>query len=179
MNFLDDVPDLEQASAVVPVIIETPAGSRVQYEVDASTGLIRCKRVLSYAIHYPGNYGFVPRTLAEDGTGVDVLVVGDEPFVPGCLIRGRVLGVLRMFEAGRADDKVIAVHADDPAFADYDRLETLPQYRMAVVDRFFRDYRETLARGGTTVGPFADRDEALRIIDDGILRYRMASGAAR
>src|SRR5438477_4500456 len=96
-----------------PAYIEIPKGSRVKYELDKPTGLLRVDRVLYSAVHYPANYGLVPRTYCPDGDPLDVLVLCQEAVAPACLLRARAVGVMRMFDNRRLDDKLIAVHLDD------------------------------------------------------------------
>ena len=92
---------------------EIPRGSRNKYELDKTTGMIRLDRVLYSAVHYPGDYGLIPRTLHEDGDPLDVLVHINEPTFPGCLIRCRAIGMLRMIDERGQDDKVLCVPAHD------------------------------------------------------------------
>src|SRR3954467_4685087 len=90
--------------------IEIPKGSKVKYELDKETGLLRVDRVLYSAVHYPANYGFIPRTFCDDGDPLDVLVLGQEAVTPGVLMRARAIGVMRMRDDKGQDDKIIAVH---------------------------------------------------------------------
>src|SRR5512142_3046538 len=96
---------------IVPAIIEVPKGSKNKYELDKDSGLIRVDRVLFSSIHYPANYGFIPRTYCDDNDPLDVLVLGQEPVVPLTIMMARRIGVMKMRAAGEADDKIIAVHA--------------------------------------------------------------------
>jgi inorganic pyrophosphatase len=100
-------------------VIEIPKGSKVKYELDKRTGLLWLDRVLHSAVHYPANYGFLPRTYCGDGDPLDVLVLGQEPVVPLCVLRARAIGVLTMSDEKGVDDKIIAVHVDDPEYAHY------------------------------------------------------------
>src|SRR6478736_3800575 len=100
-------------------VIEIPKGSKVKYELDKGTGLLKVDRILYSAVHYPANYGFIPRTYCPDGDPLDVLVLGQEPVAPGVLLRARAIGVMRMRDEKGQDDKVIAVHTDDPDVAGY------------------------------------------------------------
>ena len=102
----------------IPAIIEIPTGSKVKYELDKESGLLRVDRILFSAVHYPANYGFVPRTYCDDGDPLDALVLGQGEFVPGVLVRARAIGVLRMRDEKGQDDKLLAVHLDDPEYAD-------------------------------------------------------------
>jgi hypothetical protein len=98
-----------------PAVIEIPRGEKNKYELDKETGLLRLDRVLFSSVHYPHNYGFIPRTLAEDGDALDVLVLGQEPVVPLTLLMARALGGFRMRDEEGIDDKVVCVHVHDPA----------------------------------------------------------------
>src|SRR5439155_1407159 len=110
-------------------IIEIPKGSKVKYELDKRTGLLWLDRVLHSAVHYPANYGFLPQTYCEDGDALDVLVLGQEPVVPLCILRARAIGVMTMRDEKGQDDKVIAVHVDDPEYAHYTDIAELPPHR--------------------------------------------------
>ena len=112
------------------VYIEIPKGSRVKYELDKPSGLLRVDRVLYSAVHYPANYGFLPRSYCGDKDPLDVLVLGNEPVVPGVMMRARAIGVMHMEDQGEEDDKIIAVHVHDPAFEEYTDLDQLPSHAM-------------------------------------------------
>src|SRR3954470_12703997 len=115
MNLWHDIP--HGSEEALNVIIEIPMLSRVKYELDKDTGLIVFDRVLYSPMHYPANYGFVPQTLWDDGDPLDVLVLGHEALIPGCLIKVRPIGVLPMNDTGDDDAKVLAVPEKDPRFA--------------------------------------------------------------
>ena len=122
-------------------VIEIPKGSKIKYEIDKKTGLLWLDRVLHSAVHYPANYGFLPQTFCEDGDPLDVLVLGQEPVVPLCILRGKAIGIITMSDDKGADDKVIAVHVDDPEYADYRDVSELPAHRLKEIQRFFLDYK--------------------------------------
>src|ERR1700691_2655246 len=134
-----EVPD--DIAAFVPTVIEIPKGSHLKYEVDKPSGMLRLDRVLYSAVHYPANYGFIPRTHADDGDPLDVLVLMQEPVAPLTIVRARPLGGLRMVDDMGGDDKIIAVCVDDPAYAQYETLQQLPSHVKLELDRFFRDYK--------------------------------------
>src|SRR5215475_216976 len=123
------------------VIIEIPMGSKLKYELDKHTGLLWLDRVLYSAVHYPANYGFLPRTFCPDDDPLDVLVLGQEPVVPLCILRARAIGVLTMSDDKGRDDKIIAVHLDDPEYEHYQDISGLPPHRMKELERFFLDYK--------------------------------------
>ncbi len=133
------------------VVIEIPKGSKVKYELDKPSGLLRVDRILYSAVHYPANYGFLPRSYCADGDPLDVLVLGNEPVVPLSMMLARAVGVVYMEDQGMRDDKVIAVHVHDPAFEDYNDLEQLPKHTMREYPALLRglqDAREQEREGG-------------------------------
>jgi inorganic pyrophosphatase len=161
---------------VFPVVIEVPQGDKNKYELDKATGLIKVDRVLFSAVHYPANYGFVPRTLEEDGDPVDVLVLGQEPIVPLALVDARAIGGFEMRDEHGVDAKIIAVHVNDPAVRDYRNLGELPQHVMLEIRRFFEDYK-VLEGKPVAIGKDLDRDQANALLRTAAERYRREHGA--
>ena len=152
-------------------IIEIPKGSRNKYELDKGSGLLRLDRVLSSAVHYPANYGFVPRTHCDDGDPLDVLVLGQEPVHPLTLVDARVLGVMPMRDEKGLDDKLIAVSAHDPAVADYHQLADVPQHLLREMRRFFEDYKRLEGKEVLVEAPLG-REQALRVLREALALYR-------
>src|SRR5437899_12420264 len=152
-------------------IIEIPKGSKVKYELDKRTGLLWLDRVLHSAVHYPANYGFLPQTYCEDGDPLDVLVLGQEPVVPLCILRARAIGVMTMRDEKGQDDKVIAVHVDDPEYAHYQDIAELPPHRLRELERFFLDYK-VLEQKTVEVGRIRGHADAERVIKDAARLYR-------
>ena len=136
-----DVERLPQSPELVRAIIEVPKGSKVKYELDKASGLIKVDRILYSAVHYPANYGFIPRTYCDDNDPLDILVFGQETVVPMCIMQARPIGVMKMLDGGQEDDKIIAVHADDPEFAHYTDISQFPPHRLKMLQRFFEDYK--------------------------------------
>ncbi|KAK6146943.1 hypothetical protein DH2020_017855 [Rehmannia glutinosa] len=99
-------------------------------------------RVLYSSVVYPHNYGFIPRTLCEDNDPIDVLVIMQEPVLPGCFLRAKAIGLMPMIDQGEKDDKIIAVCADDPEYRHYTDIKELPPHRLAEIRRFFEDYKK-------------------------------------
>lgn len=124
-----------------PAVIEVPRGSVNKYELDKTTGLLRLDRVLHSAVHYPADYGFVPRTLCEDGDALDVLVLSQEPVHPLTIVRSRAIGMFRMRDEAGADDKLLAVSLGDPAWKHVRHHEELPAHITEQILRFFQDYK--------------------------------------
>lgn len=165
-----DVDIGESAPNQVTAVIEIPKGSKIKYELDKKSGLIKVDRVLFSSVHYPANYGFIPQTYCEDRDPLDVLVLGQESVVPLAIMRAKIIGVMRMQDQGEADDKLIAVHADDPEYAHYASIHELPPHRMTEVRRFFEDYK-ALEQKKVVVEKFFDREDALGILREAIDFY--------
>jgi inorganic pyrophosphatase len=159
------------------MVVETPRGSRVQYALDLETGLLRVRRVLFAAAHFPANYGFAPRTLSDDGEPADVLVLGQSAIAPLTIAQARPIGLLCLEKAAGRDDKIIAVHVDDPVFAFYRGLSDLPGHLRAQIERFFDDYRVLEGVGVTTCG-FGGPEEARSLLTAASERYAARSSAA-
>src|SRR5437667_3877955 len=122
-------------------IIEIPKGSKVKYELDKRTGLLWLDRVLYSAVHYPANYGFLPQTYCLDNDPLDVLVLGQEPVVPLCILRAKAIGVMTMVDDKGPDDKIIATHADDPEYAHYRDISELPPPRLGDLEPISPAYK--------------------------------------
>src|SRR5262245_41369234 len=151
-------------------IIEIPEGSKIKYELDKATGLLRADRVLYSAVHYPANYGFIPQTYCDDGDPLDVLMLCQEPLEPLSIARCRAIGVIPMADDKGKDDKIIAVHIDDPQFAHYKDIAELPPHTLSVLERFFLDYK-TLERKVVAVEKLQGHVEAERVIEAAVELY--------
>ena len=125
----------------IPAIIEIPTGTKVKYELDKASGLLVVDRVLFSSVHYPANYGFIPRTYCDDGDPLDILVYCQEPIQPLSIMRAKIIGVMKMRDDKGEDDKLIAVHADDPEYAELHGIDDLAQHRLRELQRFFLDYK--------------------------------------
>lgn len=130
------------APEVVPAIIEVPKGSMNKYEYDPRIEAFRLDRVLYSSVHYPGDYGFIPSTLADDGDPEDVLVLIDQPTFTGCVLEVRPLGMLKMADEKGPDIKIIAVPTGDPRFGHYHELSELRPHVLKEVEHFFKVYKQ-------------------------------------
>jgi inorganic pyrophosphatase len=153
-----------------PAFIEIPMGSMVKYELDKATGLLRVDRILYSAVHYPANYGFVPRTYCPDGDPIDVLVLCREAVVPAVLMRARAIGVMRMRDDKGEDDKLIAVHVDDPEYAGLSDIDELQPHRLRELQRFFLDYKVLEGKTVEVDKPHG-REQALATLREAIALY--------
>ncbi len=170
MNPWHDVIIGPDAPNILNAVIEIPKGSKAKYELDKETGLLRLDRFLYSSVHYPCNYGFIPQTYCEDHDPLDILVLGQEPVVPLCLVRAKPIGVMKMIDHGEADDKIIAVHADDPEYAHFNCIDELAPHRMIEVQRFFEDYK-ILENKHVVIEKFFKSTEAYQIIQSAIDLY--------
>lgn len=165
-----DVTPGENLPAQFTAVIEIPAGSKVKYELDKETGLLRLDRILYSAVHYPANYGFIPQTYAEDDDPLDVLVLCQEPVAPLTLVRARAIGLMTMLDTGKPDHKILAVAVDDPEYNGFLEANQLPSHRLALLRRFFQDYK-TLEGKVVEVDEFQSASTALPIIEQALDRY--------
>lgn len=154
-----------------PVIIEVPAGSKNKYELDKETGLLRLDRVLYSAVHYPADYGFIPRTYCDDGDPLDALVLGQEPVTPLTIVEARAVGLMRMRDEKGIDDKIVAVSVRDPAFAEYTDKTQLPPHQLREIQRFFEDYK-ILENKQVVVEEMQGPAEAIQVIREALEMYR-------
>lgn len=145
---------------VTDVFVEIPKGSRNKYEWDFDQGRFRLDRMLFSAVQYPGDYGFVPETFAEDGDPLDALVILSDPTFPGCLISSRVVGAFWMSDDKGRDTKIVTVPQSDPRWAHVRELEDIPRHLLDEIAHFFSIYKD-LERKKVVVEGFGSRTEAL------------------
>lgn len=160
------------------VVIEIPSGSKVKYELDKPSGLLKVDRVLYSSVVYPANYGFLPRSYCDDGDPLDSLVLCQEPVVPLSLMHVRAIGVMRMLDEGKGDDKIIGVHIGDPAFSDYTDISQLPPHVMREIRKFFEDYK-SLEHKQVSVDEIEGREAAIATVRESLHLYRREENRLR
>ena len=153
----------------VEVFVEVPMGSRNKYEYDEVRGAFVLDRMLFSAVRYPGDYGYVPGTLARDGDHLDALVVLGEPTFPGCLIRGRVVGMLDMSDDKGPDEKILCVPDTDPRWRHLTDLADVPTHLLDEIAHFFSIYKD-LERKSVEVRGWLDRQAALTTVEEARVR---------
>ena len=149
---------------MIEVLIEIPRGSRNKYEWNEERGVLRLDRTLYSSVHYPTDYGYIPGTHADDGDHLDVLVIVEEPTIPGCYLDARPIGVLRMRDDKGLDDKIICVPLADPRFAEVREFAHIAPHWQREIEQFFRTYKELQGLAVDIYG-WGGRDEAWRIIE--------------
>ena len=137
-----DLPTGRGVPEVVTAVIEIPTNERNKYELDKKLGIFRLDRVLYSAVHYPGDYGFLPRTLGDDGDPLDILVLMTIPVFTGCLVDARPIGLFHLVDRGAADEKVLAVPMGDPYSDGLNDLGDVPPHYLKEIEHFFQVYKD-------------------------------------
>ena len=170
MNIWHDIAPERITAKSFDVYIEIPKGCKAKYELDKDTGLLKLDRVLYTSTVYPANYGFIPRTFADDGDPLDVLVLCGETMYPCTLVRCYPIGVISMIDNGRNDEKIIAIPFNDPNYNVYHDLSELPPHVRDEISHFFRVYKE-LEGKETAVNEVDGADKAKEIINSSLDSY--------
>ena len=170
MNIWHDMDPAEITPTDFTAVIEISKDSQCKYELDKNTGLLRLDRVLYTATHYPANYGFIPRTFADDGDPLDVLVLCARPIQPLTLVRVYPIGVMRMLDDGRMDDKIIAIPFSDPTYNKIRSIDEMPSHIFDEIMHFFSVYKQ-LENKQTAVKTLFDREKAEQIIGEALECY--------
>jgi len=161
----------------VNAVIEIPQGGEpVKYEMDKASGALFVDRFLHTAMFYPGNYGFIPHTLADDGDPLDIIVVGPTPVVPGAVIRCRPIGALKMRDEAGGDEKVLAVPVDSlhPFYVGVASWRDLPVILTEQIAHFFMHYKDLEKGKSVEMSGWADPEETAQLIRDAIERGKKA-----
>lgn len=170
MNIWHDISPQRISPEDFVCVVEISKGSKKKYELDKETGLIILDRILYTSTHYPANYGFIPRTYGDDGDPLDVLLLCTEDIEPLSLVRAYPIGVIKMLDNGKNDEKIIAIPFTDPTYNIYQDISDLPNHIIDEMSHFFTIYKE-LESKTTLVNERGDRAEAIRIIEDSLESY--------
>jgi inorganic pyrophosphatase len=162
----------ENAPEECNAFIECPMRSKIKYELDKRNGILHISRMLHSAVHYPSNYGFIPQTYCRDHDPLDVLVLSQEPVIPGCVMRARPIGMLRMIDQDLEDIKIIAIHINDPMFESYTDISQLPPHMLKEMRHFFEIYKELENAKAPVVEEFQGRVDAHTVIRESIKAYK-------
>lgn len=176
MNIWHDIEKSRITAKLFEALIEIPKGCKTKYELDKQTGLLRLDRLLYTSTVYPANYGFIPRTLADDGDPLDVLVLCSDAIYPMTLVTCTPIGVLKMVDSGELDEKIIAVPVNDPTYKGYYDIHELPAHIFEEMMHFFEVYKN-LEHKVTTVKEICHKDEAIEIIRKCLKAYDDKFGA--
>jgi len=158
------------APAEINAVIEIPRGDTNKYEYDKELHVFRLDRTLSSPVHYPGDYGFIPSTLSEDGDPLDVLVLVDAPSFTGCVMTVRPVGALRMIDQDSEDEKILAVGVNNPIYKNVNHYNELYPHLLLEIEHFFSVYKELEAKR-TRVKGWEDAAKAREIVSESQQRY--------
>jgi len=164
MNILHDIDDKRITPAEFVAVVEIPTGSKVKYEIDEETGMLMLDRITPTGMRYPMNYGFIPRTLCEDGDALDVFVVTAETLMPMSLVKCKPVGLIRMIDSGEKDEKIIAVPTDDPN-------NDVPKNIVNEIYTFFKYYKSHKPELVIELAPYEGKDAAMKMIEEAKTLY--------
>ncbi len=170
MNIWHDINPKKISKSDFVAVIEIEKGSKNKYEMDKETGLLMLDRILYTSTHYPANYGFIPRTYADDLDPLDVLVLCSERVNPLTMVRCYPIGVITMMDNGRFDEKIIAIPFEDPTYNSYKDISEIPKHIFEEMTHFFRVYKELEAKD-TVVNEVKGKEDAETIIENAIQNY--------
>jgi len=158
-------------STIIEAVIEIPMGTQNKYEVDKEKNRIKLDRVLYSKMTYPAEYGFIEKTLAEDGDPLDILVLATTQTFPGCIVDARVVGYLDMYDSGEHDQKIIAVVDADPRFDDINDIGDIKSLQLREIKLFFENYKILEPGHHVKVLEYYSKDNAIQLIEECQIRY--------
>lgn len=170
MNIWHDIKKERVTPENFMAVIEISKGGKNKYELDKETGMLKLDRVLYTSTHYPANYGFIPKTYADDNDPLDVLVLCQEQIMPMTLVECQPIGILYMIDDNERDEKIIAVPVNDPSMACYKDISELPAHMFEEISHFFEVYK-VLEHKHTTIKKIAGKNDALKCIENCIKLY--------
>lgn len=155
----------------VNVIVEIPTGSRNKYEIDKESGLLKLDRPLFSSVHYPGDYGYIPNTLWEDGDPIDILILTTNPVYPLTLCEVRIIGIVDMIDCDESDVKLIGVYESDPRYAEYNDITDVGKHKIREIVHFFESYK--ILQGKTVkINGVSGKTDAVAAINKSIELYK-------
>ncbi len=169
MDYLD-LPIGKNLPNVVTVVVEIPLDGTNKYEYDKQLHVFRLDRNLHSPVHYPGDYGFIPQTIAEDGDPLDILILGDTGTFPGCTFSVRPIGLFEMLDQGIPDEKVVAFATGNPRFNDVESYSQVQPHVLREIEHFFSVYKDLEGKRTKALG-WKDRDSAHEVIHSSHKRY--------
>ncbi|MBR6675844.1 MAG: inorganic diphosphatase [Clostridia bacterium] len=176
MNIWHDINPERITPDSFTAVIEISRGSKNKYELDKETGLLRLDRILYTSTHYPANYGFIPRTYADDFDPLDVLVICSEEIIPLTLVECYPIGIIKMLDDGHYDEKIIAIPFSAPNYNKFKSVYDIPKHKFDEMMHFFSVYKQ-LEDKDTVVNELAGPEEARRVIEDAIHHYNEVYGS--
>lgn len=171
MNIWHDIRKERITPEKFTAVVEISKGGKNKYELDKETGMLRLDRVLYTSTHYPANYGFIPKTYADDNDPLDVLVLCTEQIMPMTLVDCRPIGILYMIDENEVDEKIIAVPTNDPSMFSYDDISELPSHMFEEISHFFEVYK-VLEHKHTTIKKISGKEDAIECVKSCINKYK-------
>ena len=169
-NLWHDLPLGDKAPQEFNVIVENPKGSKNKYEIDKETGLIKLDRAMKSSQDFPFDYGFVPRTLWEDGDALDIVMLATYPLYPGILLTVRPVAVMHMTDTGDSDDKIIAVPVDDPRWENVQDLSDINPHTIKEIQHFFETYK-SIDNKVVTIDGVEGKEKAIEAVEKSVKLY--------
>ncbi len=167
-----DLPTGPDVPEVVYAVIEIPKGSRNKYEYSKELGSYMLDRVLYSPMHYPGEYGFVPQTIYDDGDPMDIIVLMEDQTFPGCIIEARPVGLMRMVDSGEKDDKILAVPAEDPRYHDIEGVDDVQDHIKKEIAQFFKTYKNLEKGKEVSVNGWDGKEDAIKAVKHSVDIYK-------
>ena len=175
MNIWHDIGKERITAEEFMAVVEIPKGSKAKYELDKETGTLKLDRILYTSMQYPANYGFIPKTYAEDNDPLDVLVLSSEHIYPLTLVKCYPIGVITMTDSGSKDEKIIAIPTYDPTYNRYTDVSELSPHIFAEMKHFFEVYK-MLENKPTVVDDVKNHEFAIEVISKAITNYNKKFG---
>lgn len=168
-----ELPIGDQTPEIVTAVVEVPQDSVNKYEYDATLNVFVLDRVLHSPVHFPGDYGFIPQTTAQDGEPLDILILGDTPVFPGCIYSARPIGLLEMLDQGSCDEKIVAYATANPRFTNIQNYTEVQPHFLLEVAHFFSVYKDLEGKRTKVLG-WKDREAAYAVIRSSHERFSKA-----